>query len=151
MIRVYSELENVSILRVEAAAKIFTVTSSPVLTAAPNNSLQRGRRLTFEPVVDCDLLENESVCMHPEDWTESQVTSWLSEKKIHEDICRNVGPCEGRVLGQINSMLRDAPEFFYKSIAAQNMCSKSLSPVNFVTTKDAALFAYELKMLFRDF
>lgn len=79
------------------------------------------------------------------EWTEKRVDEWMNEKRVHALIRRNVAPCDGRLLGQMYSMLNEAPEFFYKSISANS----DTDSTSIVSTKDVALFALELKHIFQ--
>ncbi len=72
------------------------------------------------------------------DWTESQVSEWLKEKKIHKKIVDNITPCNGKLLSQLYSIKSEAPEFFYHSVAS----NKTLSTI------DIVLFVSELTNLF---
>ena len=80
-----------------------------------------------------------------EHWDENAVEKWLNEKKINPSITKNILPCNGKLLSQMHSMLIEAPEFFYKSISF----SSSTKEKSRVSTRDVALFSYELKSLFK--
>jgi hypothetical protein len=80
------------------------------------------------------------------DWDEGHVEQWMAEKNVSGTIRRNVLPCNGRILNQMLCMLESAPEFFYNSIS-NNPASRDSVPVS---TRDVALFAYELKNLFKN-
>ena len=85
-------------------------------------------------------------------WRETEVEQWLIKTEIHADIRNNVFPCDGKLLNQMHLMLSEAPDYFYKSVANidfQHKSAYSLSDDTRIRTKDVALFAYELKMLFR--
>jgi hypothetical protein len=79
------------------------------------------------------------------EWSERKVESWMCDKNVNPTIRKNVLPCDGKILNQMYCMLESAPEFFYNSI------SNSASRENTVPapTRDVALFAYELKILFK--
>jgi hypothetical protein len=73
-----------------------------------------------------------------ESWNEKQVDDWLNDKNIHPVIVENVRPSNGKLLSQLFSMQQEAPEFFYSSISSNKQ----------ITTREVALFAFELKTLF---
>ena len=75
-----------------------------------------------------------------ENWSEQEVENWLNEKKIHSVICENVKPSNGNILKQLYLMQQNAPEFFYSSISSNKQ----------IATREVALFAYELKILFKN-
>lgn len=75
-------------------------------------------------------------------WSESECYKWFQEKKIDENIIKNLSPCDGRILYELFLIKTETPEFFYKSIGLLNHSYKSS------TLRDVALFSYELKKIF---
>jgi hypothetical protein len=99
-------------------------------------------KLLTTPTPSIDL--TPTTTMLASDWDEKQVEHWLRDRKINPVIVKNVTPSNGKLLCQMSSMLNSAPEYFYKSISTS-------SPGELVvTTRDSALFAYELKLLFKN-
>jgi hypothetical protein len=74
------------------------------------------------------------------DWNQEEVENWFKEKNINQDIINNLRPCDGKILHQTYEIMIDAPEFLFSSIAASDKK---------VSTRDIAIFAYELKKLFK--
>jgi hypothetical protein len=72
-------------------------------------------------------------------WNQEQVENWIREKTFSELIVKNVCPCDGSLLEQYYIMSQSTPEFFFKS----------LNPNGQVSLRECALFAKELKILFK--
>ncbi len=73
-------------------------------------------------------------------WSESDVNKWLESKNFQPNIIENIRPCDGKIIYQLYSILKNAPEFFYTAIRSDSN--------NKVVLRDIALFTYELNALF---
>ena len=94
------------------------------------------------PIIPSKSNENEQKPISKKgvnEWKEKDVDKWAKGCKIRQDILENILPCNGKLLGQLYNMKREAPEFFYKSITS----NKNLP------TRDIAQFAMELELLFK--
>jgi hypothetical protein len=72
-------------------------------------------------------------------WSEVQVAQWFEEKGFNALMLASVMPCDGGLLEQYYLMSQSVPEFFFKS----------LNPNGAVSLRECALFAKELRLLFK--
>ena len=100
---------------------------------------------TFKEPVPNELKENNSPLIASiksknhavENMTENEVKDWFAKKNLNIAIYEHLRPCCGKVLFQIYSMKKDAPEFFYQSL--KEIPKTNLSSIS--------LFAYYLEKL----
>jgi hypothetical protein len=49
-------------------------------------------------------------------WSHNEVENWFKEKSLNALILDELKPCDAKVLKQLNTILKSAPEFFYKAL-----------------------------------
>ena len=75
-------------------------------------------------------------------WSEVEVENWLNEKRIHPNIEHHLKPCDGSLLYEFYLIKKEAPDFFYRSLAINK---NNFKPV---LIRDVAVFSLELKKIF---
>jgi hypothetical protein len=79
------------------------------------------------------------------DWNESRVEKWIRDVNVHPRIRDNVGVCDGKLLGELHTIMNAAPDYFYSNISSK-ITGDTNPPLRF---KDVARFSYELRNLFK--
>ena len=90
--------------------------------------------------VEIKQVESKPVISNPiKDWTEKDVSNWITEKGIHPTIANNLRKCNGSILFELFLIKEEAPSYFYKAVSS--------STYGLVLIKEIAVFSRELKIL----
>ena len=102
-------------------------------TAIPKNNLQIAK--STEPKVD-DITGKNDV----ESWNSDQLTRWLIENEIHQEIIDSFKKLDGACLKQLYLLNLENPQFVYQTLINEANCKLKLANVLLFMTRVKALF-----------